>query len=428
MKKTIIFLAFMLFSVLIFAQNVRLIGMNNENAVFGTTYAINTLVLDYATNRLFKLTASATATQTLANASKTLVIANVENLDLTQIKTLIADTATSVRNWVLSKNYLTSFTETDPIFNAQKSNYALQSWVTSQNYISNEFDPFFAASAAYSISTTDKANWNTAYRWGNHGSAGYLTNFTETDPFWSTDKPNYALQSWVTSQNYLTSFSETDPIWLSEKSNYITFDDIGAISLTETDPVWNSQKASYATQTWTNSQGFLKTETDPVWNSQKASYATIQALHDTASILRDDFNKFVIVDNSGLWVSTGNEVILSTTNNIVTVKNNKTYNFVKTSNSVNYTYIDSIEITNLTDVEIAATAKGTNTIGTFKHTVAYNNVAGTLNRVGINSSEIKCDTYPTTHFAYDVRANWLRFKVKSNELVTWKFKVEINYN
>ena len=226
-------------------------------------------------------------------------------------------------------------------------------------------------------------------------------------------------------------FTELDPVWAAEKTLYATQQWVTEnATVTETDPIWNAAKASYATQTWTNSQGFLKsfTETDPIWNAAKNNYATKTNVHDTANVLRSEFEKFVIIDNSGLWVSSGKEVILSSTNSILTVKDNKTYNFVKTSNNANYTYIDSIEITNLADVEIVATAKGTNTIGTFKHTTAYNSALGVLNLVGINTSEIKCASYPSTHFTYDTRANWLRFKVKSSELVTWRFKVELNYN
>ncbi len=49
-------------------------------------------------------------------------------------------------NW--TANFLTSFTETDPVF---------------------------GASPAKSITGTNITNWNTAYSWGNHASAGYLT-------------------------------------------------------------------------------------------------------------------------------------------------------------------------------------------------------------------------------------------------------------
>lgn len=53
-----------------------------------------------------------------------------------------------------NSTYLTSFTETDPT----------------------------VPSHVKSITTTEKANWNTAFSWGNHADEGYLTSFTETDP------------------------------------------------------------------------------------------------------------------------------------------------------------------------------------------------------------------------------------------------------
>lgn len=45
--------------------------------------------------------------------------------------------------------------------------------------------------------TNNSSNWNTAYGWGNHALAGYLTSFTETDPIWIADKPSYATKIYV---------------------------------------------------------------------------------------------------------------------------------------------------------------------------------------------------------------------------------------
>ena len=55
-------------------------------------------------------------------------------------------------NW--TPNFLTSYTETDPVF---------------------------AASPAGGITGTNITNWNTAYNWGDHSTGGYLTSYTETD-------------------------------------------------------------------------------------------------------------------------------------------------------------------------------------------------------------------------------------------------------
>lgn len=89
--------------------------------------------------------------------------------------------------------YLTSFTETDPIYTAS-SWYSTTNnsgnWDTayswgdhaSAGYLTSftETDPIYTASSWYTT-TNNSSNWNTAYGWGNHASAGYITGYTETD-------------------------------------------------------------------------------------------------------------------------------------------------------------------------------------------------------------------------------------------------------
>ena len=43
-----------------------------------------------------------------------------------------------------------------------------------------ETDPVFAASDAAAVTAAKITNWDTAFGWGNHASAGYLTSYTET--------------------------------------------------------------------------------------------------------------------------------------------------------------------------------------------------------------------------------------------------------
>lgn len=54
-----------------------------------------------------------------------------------------------------------------------------------------ETDPIFVASPSYNITSLNITNWNTSYSWGNHATAGYLTSYTETDPVWNSEKTNY---------------------------------------------------------------------------------------------------------------------------------------------------------------------------------------------------------------------------------------------
>lgn len=71
--------------------------------------------------------------------------------DLTE-KPIIPTVPTTVSSFTNDIGYITSYTETDPVF---------------------------VASPAHGITSTNITNWNMAYGWGNHASAGYLTTITE---------------------------------------------------------------------------------------------------------------------------------------------------------------------------------------------------------------------------------------------------------
>lgn len=98
-----------------------------------------------------------------------------------------------------NNTYLTSFTETDPI-------YVASTW----------------------YSTTNNAtNWNTAYGWGNHASGGYLTGITSSQvttalgytPYNSTNPSGYI--TGITSSNVTTALGYT-PYNSTNPNGYIT--------------------------------------------------------------------------------------------------------------------------------------------------------------------------------------------------------------
>ena len=62
------------------------------------------------------------------------------------------------------------------------SSFATETYVTTRGYLTSytETDPIFSASAASNITTTKISNWDTAFGWGNHASAGYLTLESDT--------------------------------------------------------------------------------------------------------------------------------------------------------------------------------------------------------------------------------------------------------
>ena len=172
--------------------------------------------------------------------------------------------------------------ETDPVYGAS-------SWATTTNnagnwdtafswgdhslagYLTIETDPVYGASPAGGILGTDITNWNTAFGWGNHATAGYLTSYTETDPIFGASPAGGITGTNVTNWNtaygwgnhatagYLTSYTETDPIFVASPANGIT-----GTNITN----WNT---AYG---WGNhaTAGYLTsyTETDPQVNTLTA--------------------------------------------------------------------------------------------------------------------------------------------------------------
>jgi hypothetical protein len=182
-----------------------------------------------------------------------------------------------------------TITETDPVFGASEAKNITSSNITNWNsaytwgnhasagYLKSftETDPVFGASAAKNITSTNTTNWNSAYTWGNHATAGYLKNYTETDPVFgasaaknitSTNTTNWnSAYTWGNhaSAGYLKSFTETDPVFGASAAKNIT-------STNTTN--WNSA------YTWGNhaTAGYLKnyTETDPIFDASVAKNIT----------------------------------------------------------------------------------------------------------------------------------------------------------
>jgi hypothetical protein len=95
-----------------------------------------------------------------------------------------------------SAGYLTSYTETDPIYTAS-------SWYTTTN---------------------NSTNWDTAYGWGDHSAAGYLTSFTEINDLtaavtWANVPDTNITESSVTQHEAALSITESQ---ISDLGSYIT--------------------------------------------------------------------------------------------------------------------------------------------------------------------------------------------------------------
>jgi len=146
-----------------------------------------------------------------------------------------------------------------------------------------ETDPVFTDSPAAGITDLNIANWSTAYNWGNHSSAGYLTTISEQNlgslqdvDFTDNPETNQLLRwngtAWVAST---FAYTETDPVFTqspaagignTEISNWNTAYGWGdhstagyltsatAVSISDTAPV----TAANGDLWWNSSNGLLK--------------------------------------------------------------------------------------------------------------------------------------------------------------------------
>jgi len=213
--------------------------------------------------------------------------------------------------------YLTSYTETDPVFGAHVANGITSTNITNwtaaygwgdhstAGYLASysESDPVFTSHMVNGITASDTTNWNSAFGWGDHSIEGYLTNYTETDPVFNSHMVNGITASDTTNWNsafgwgdhssigYLTSYTEIDPVFTSHIVNAITSLDTTnwntafgwgdhstsgyLTSYNETDPVFTSHIVNGIAASDTNNwniafgwgdhsvAGYLTNETDP---------------------------------------------------------------------------------------------------------------------------------------------------------------------
>ena len=59
----------------------------------------------------------------------------------------------------------------------------------------------FATSVDLSTAVANSSNWDTAYGWGDHAAAGYLTSYTETDPVFAASPAYNILSGDITNWN-----------------------------------------------------------------------------------------------------------------------------------------------------------------------------------------------------------------------------------
>ena len=121
--------------------------------------------------------------------------------------------------------------------------YATETWVGQQGYLTSftETDPVFTQSAAYNVRTEDITAWDTAYGWGDHSEAGYLTSYTETDPI-------YTASSWYTTTNNSTNWNTAYGWGNHASAGYLTSYEnnyISDVKVVDTNLVFTGEGGAY---------------------------------------------------------------------------------------------------------------------------------------------------------------------------------------
>lgn len=181
--------------------------------------------------------------------------------------------------------------------------YALHS-KTSETITGGETDPVFTASPASGIAASDVLNWNNAFGWGDHATAGYLTSYTETDPLWALSPSfgitNTIISNWNTAYGwgdhatagYLSDFTEADPLWSASPSFGITNTTISN---------WNS---AYS---WGNhaAAGYLTSEVDGSISNEIQSLSLVS---NTLSLSNGGGSVSLSAYVDDIWVYNGSNV------------------------------------------------------------------------------------------------------------------------
>jgi ribosomal protein L35AE/L33A len=141
-----------------------------------------------------------------------------------------------------------------------------------------ETDPVFVAHAAYAVTSLKITNWDTAYSWGNHASAGYLTSVS-----WSiiSGKPTFAT---VATSGLYSDLSGQPSI--PTKTSDITNDSGFITGYTETDPVFTAHVTYAITSTnisnWNTAYGW--------GNHASAGYLTSASIGTMATQNQNNVN------------------------------------------------------------------------------------------------------------------------------------------
>ena len=139
--------------------------------------------------------------------------------------------------------YITTYTETDPVWNSEKSNYYTKTEINNKNYLTEHqsLADYVKTEALTTALTTYAKKTELPTKLSElTNDSGYITTYTETDPVWTSEKVNYYTKDEINGKNYLT--------------EHQSLADYAKKSEIPTDYVRNTELTSYATKTYVTEQ------------------------------------------------------------------------------------------------------------------------------------------------------------------------------
>lgn len=154
----------------------------------------------------------------------------------------------------------------------------------------SETDPIFVAHVAYSILAGDITTWDEAYSWGDHALVGYLTTYTETDTLDSVTTRGAVTANNITVGDLTVSgdllVSGTTTTINTEEINLA--DNIITLNSNATGPA--TENAGLIIERGDDiNRGFRWNETDNIWEIQKDdnAYYEIEVVDPTGKIHKE---------------------------------------------------------------------------------------------------------------------------------------------
>ena len=171
-------------------------------------------------------------------------------------KTDIPSVPTKLSELTNDSGFITTYTETDPVWTSEKSNYYTKTEIDNKNYLTEHqsLADYVKTEALTTTLTTYAKKTDIPTKLSElTNDSGYITTYTETDPVWNSEKSNYYTKTEIDNKNYLTEHQSLADYVKTEAlttalTTYAKKTDI------PTDYVRTTELADYATKTYVTEQ------------------------------------------------------------------------------------------------------------------------------------------------------------------------------